>query len=55
VTSAATYVIELLVGVGCLCLAAPLWRRPRFFRAVAVLFAFAGLLAVAHALVELAR
>jgi peptidoglycan/LPS O-acetylase OafA/YrhL len=48
-----TYVTELLVGLACLGLAIPLWRRPGVLRAVAASFAAAGLAAMAHAVIEL--
>lgn len=50
----ATYVTELLVGLVCLGLAVPLWRRPGAMRATAVVFAVAGVAAIIHAAVELA-
>ena len=51
----ATYLIELLVGLACLGLAAASWRHRGVLRAAAVVFAVAGLAAVAHAVLELAQ
>ncbi len=49
---AATYAIELLVGVACLGVAVGMRRRPGV-RALQVLLATAGVAAVVHAAVEL--
>lgn len=43
-----TYAIELAVGLGCLVVAAGLWRRGSL-RALAVLFAVGGVAAAVHA------
>jgi hypothetical protein len=50
---AATYVVELLVGLGCLVGAAVTIRQPRL-RWLGVVLAVAGIAAVVHAVVELA-
>ena len=51
-----TYVVEALVGVACLAGVLPLWRRGTgAARIAAAALAVAGLAAVAHAVVELAR
>ena len=50
---AATSIVELLVGIGCLAGAAATIGRPRL-RWLGVVLAIAGLLAVAHAVIELA-
>jgi hypothetical protein len=47
-----TYLIESVVGLGCLVAAAGIWRRSRV-RWPALLLAAAGLAAVGHALLEL--
>ena len=47
--------IELLVGLACLALAWPAWRRSGGMRVVAVVFAVAGIAAVAHAAVRVAQ
>jgi len=49
---AATYVVELLVGLGCLVGAAVTIRQPRL-RWLGVVLAVAGLAATLHAVVEL--
>ena len=48
----ATYVIESAVGLGCLVVAAGVWRRARL-RWPALVLAAAGAVAVGHALVKL--
>ena len=51
---AGTSSIELLVGLACVAMAAPLWRRREpMSKAIAVLFVGAGLLAVVHAVLSL--
>ena len=50
-----TYLIELLVGLACFSLAVVSWRHRGVLRAAAVVFAVAGLAAVAHAALELAQ
>ena len=47
--------IEMLVGLACLALAWPAWRRGGAIRVVAVVFAVAGFAAVAHAAVRVAQ
>ena len=49
---ALTYVVELLVGLGCLVAGAATLRGPRT-RSVGVLLLVAGIAAIVHALVEL--
>jgi hypothetical protein len=49
---ALTYVVELLVGVGCLVAGAAALRGPRA-RWVGVVLGVAGVAAIVHALVEL--
>jgi hypothetical protein len=49
-----TYVVELLVGLACLGLAVPLWRRPGVLRVAGLVFAAAGLAAMVHAVAKLA-
>lgn len=51
--NAATYLTELVVGLGCLALAAVSGTQGGRRRAMAVLFAAAGLAAVVHAVVSL--
>jgi hypothetical protein len=53
VTRTATYVVELLVGLACVGLAAITWRQPGLTRVAAVGFAIAGLAATAHAVYQL--
>jgi len=53
VANAATYLTELVVGLGCLGLAAASWAQGGRRRAIAVVFAVAGLAAVVHAVVSL--
>ena len=48
--STVTSVIELLVGLACLALAAAVWSR---MTVVAVILAAAGLAAVVHAVIDL--
>ncbi|MGE5226190.1 MAG: hypothetical protein ACM3OO_04875 [Planctomycetaceae bacterium] len=51
-----TYAVELLVGLACLAGAVPLWRRGGgALRAAAAVLAVAGIAALVHAVVELAR
>ena len=51
-----TYAVELLVGLACLAGVVPLWRRGGgVSRAAAAALAVAGIAAVVHAVVELAR
>jgi hypothetical protein len=51
-----TYAVELLVGLACLAGVVPLWRRAGgASRTAAAVLAVAGIAAVVHALVELAR
>jgi hypothetical protein len=50
-----TYLVELLVGLACLGLAIGSWRHRGALRVAAVLFAVAGVAAVAHAVLELAQ
>ena len=46
----ATAIVEALVGVACLALAVPCWRRATaLFRSHAVVLALAGLVAIANA------
>ncbi|HTG47912.1 MAG TPA: hypothetical protein VK646_09680 [Actinomycetota bacterium] len=51
----ADHVIELLVGLVCLGLAAPAWTRGGGGRVVAVVLAIAGLAAAGHAVVALVQ
>jgi hypothetical protein len=55
VVEAANDLIEMLVGLACIALAWPAWRRGGSMRAGAVLFAVAGIAAVAHAAVRVAQ
>jgi hypothetical protein len=55
VLEAANDLIELLVGLACIGLAWPAWRRGGGMRVVAVLFAVAGIAAVAHAAARVAQ
>ena len=51
--TAVTATIELLVGIACVALAWPCWRRGgAVFRVVAVVLALAGLTAIANAIVS---
>lgn len=51
--NAATSLTELVVGLGCLALAAVSWAQGGRRRAIAVVFAVAGLAAVMHAALSL--
>ena len=51
---AATYVVELLVGLGCLVGAAATIRQARL-RWLGIVLAVAGIAAIVHAVVELSR
>jgi hypothetical protein len=50
-----TAIVEFLVGVACLALAVPMWRRPGGVRGAAALLAVAGAVAVVNAAVSLAQ
>lgn len=54
VPDAATYGIELGVGIASLAMAWPSWRRAGWFRLVAVTLAVAGVAAITHAVTRLA-
>jgi len=51
VAGTVNHVLELLVGLACICLAVPAWHRGGALRVVAAVFAIGGLAAVAHAAV----
>jgi hypothetical protein len=48
-SEAATYSIELAVGVASVAMAWPSWRRSGWFRVVGAVLAVAGVSAIAHA------
>jgi hypothetical protein len=50
-----TYVVELLVGLACCGLGVVAWRHGRILRVGAVVFALAGVSAIAHAVLRLAQ
>lgn len=48
-----TYAIELLVGLACLALALPAWRRGGWMQAAGAVFGVAGVAAATHAIAQL--
>ena len=48
-----TSITELFVGLACLALAAPMWRRPGVGRGVGMAIGVAGIVAILHAIVLL--
>ncbi len=49
----ATSITELFVGLACLALAAPIWRRPGVARWIGVAIGLAGIVAIVHAVLLL--